>query len=381
VSPGYWPRAAHAAYNVRVSKANGSGARLGLRASLHAAALGVGAAAAWLTAGATGTPTRVATPAMPEHARADVATRPPAAARATLTATRDSPAPDAAELLPSADAPEPLDALGSVYRDGLAITGSTPHRLILFSFDDGPDVRTTPLLLDRLDEADVHALFFLVAGRLGEGTPRERQQSAIAREIAQRGHLIGGHTVNHVQLPLLDDAAVKAELDQQDQSFERLFGARPTLFRPPYGARSERIDQHLAARGYTTVVWNLGSGDFQVRSADEVFDLWRRVLETRERDQGDRGGIILLHDTYAWSVDAFERIFGYLMAQNCELLERGEELYDVVDDLAFFYVRRAGEPATTDAPPAQLPPEQLAARQARLRERTARRCRSLASTF
>ena len=274
-----------------------------------------------------------------------------------------------------------FDPLGHAYRDGLVITGSTPHRLILFSFDDGPDVRTTPLLLDRLAEADVHALFFLVAGRLTEATPRERQQSAIARDIASRGHLVGGHTVGHVQLPLLDDDAVRSELDIQDHAFERLFGARPTLFRPPYGARSERIDQHLAARGYTVVLWNLGSGDFQVRSADEVFEVWRKVFEHREQELGERGGIILLHDTYAWSVDAFERIYGYLMARNCELLEHGEELYDVVDDLAFFYVPRADDSASAEAGPAQLEPAELAARQSVLRERTARRCRSLASSF
>jgi peptidoglycan/xylan/chitin deacetylase (PgdA/CDA1 family) len=281
----------------------------------------------------------------------------------------------------SPEPPPPFDPLGEAYRDGLVITGATPHRLILFSFDDGPDVRTTPLLLDRLAEADVRAVFFLVAERLRQVTPRDRQQAAIARDIAARGHLIGAHTVHHVALPRLDDAEVVAELEQQDLAFERLFGARPSLFRPPYGARSERIDQHLAARGYTSVLWNLGSGDFQVRSADEVFDLWRRVFEHREREYGERGGIILLHDTYAWSVDAFERIYGYLMARNCELLDQGQELFDVVDDLAYFHVARAGEPATAEATPAQLDAEQLAARQAPLRERTARRCRSLASTF
>jgi hypothetical protein len=105
------------------------------------------------------------------------------------------------------------------------------------------------------------------------------------------------------------------------------------------------------------------------------------VFEHRERELGERGGIILLHDTYAWSVDAFERIHGYLLAQNCELLERGEELYDVVDDLSFFYTERTGEPASAEAAPAHVDPTMLAARQARLRERTARRCRSLASSF
>jgi len=306
---------------------------------------------------------------------------PQAPARSTLNAPSGgaAPAPDPREVvLARAATPDPL---GNAYRDGLIITGGTPHRLILFTFDDGPDVRTTPLLLDRLAEADVHAVFFLVASRLTDDTPRERQQTAIAHDIAARGHLIGAHTVNHVQLPLLDDAAVELELETQDRTFEQVFGTRPTLFRPPFGAHSQRIDQLLVGRGYTIVLWNLGGGDFQVRTADDVFSVWQRVLARRELENGERGGIVLLHDTYAWSVDAFERILGFLEARNCELLESGEELYDVVDDPSFFYVRRAGEPPETEAGPAHVDEALLAQRQSELRARTAIRCRSLAGAF
>jgi peptidoglycan-N-acetylglucosamine deacetylase len=273
------------------------------------------------------------------------------------------------------------DPLGERFGDGLIITGATPHRLILFTFDDGPDPRTTPLLLDRLDEAGIKAIFFLVASRMAGATPMERHQAAIAREIARRGHLIGGHTLDHVQLPLLDDEKVEHQLDESERIFQQALGGVPRLFRPPFGAHSQRVDQHLVAHRYTPVLWNLGAGDFQVRTTDEVFDTWLKVLERREREHGDRGGIVLLHDTYAWSVDAFERIYAYLQTQNCTLLERGEELYDVVDDLTFFHVPRADADEQAEAPPARPPAELLAARQAALRERTARRCKSLASAF
>jgi peptidoglycan/xylan/chitin deacetylase (PgdA/CDA1 family) len=222
-------------------------------------------------------------------------------------------------------------------------------------------------------------VFFLVASRIAGTTPIERHQAAIAREIARRGHLIGGHTLDHVQLPLLSDEEVEHQLVEPERIFQQVLGSRPWLFRPPFGAHSQRIDQHLAAHRYTPVLWNLGAGDFQVRATDDVVDIWLKVLERRQRENGDRGGIILLHDTHEWSVDAFERIFAYLQTQNCALLERGEELYDVVDDLSFFYVPRADAPAETEAEPAEPPADVLAARQAALRERTARRCKSLAS--
>jgi peptidoglycan/xylan/chitin deacetylase (PgdA/CDA1 family) len=297
-----------------------------------------------------------------------------------LTAVIADPTAEPFELAAGAKEHGP-DPLGERFGDGLIITGSTPHRLILFTFDDGPDPRTTPLLLDRLDEAGVKAVFFLVASRMTGATPIERHQAAIAREIGRRGHLIGGHTLDHVQLPLLDDEQVEHQLDESERIFQQALGGVPRLFRPPFGAHSERVDQHLVAHHYTPVLWNLGAGDFQVRTTDEVFDIWLKVLERRERENGDRGGIVLLHDTYAWSVDAFERIYAYLQAQNCLLLERGEELYDVVDDLEYFYVPRNGADEEVEAPRAEPPEEVLAARQAVLRERTARRCKSLASAF
>jgi peptidoglycan/xylan/chitin deacetylase (PgdA/CDA1 family) len=297
------------------------------------------------------------------------------AAVVAVAAREEEPVQDAPALSPVEH------TLGGAYRDGMIITGATPHRLILFTFDDGPDPATTPLLLDRLDAAGIKALFFLVANRIAGTTPIERQQASIAREIVRRGHMVGGHTLDHVQMPLLDDAAALDQLTRSDEIFERLFGGRPRLFRPPFGAHSQRIDQYLAARGYTTVLWNLGGGDFQVRTAAEVYRTWVKVLERREREYGDRGGIVLLHDTYPWSVDAFQMIVSHLLQRNCELLDSGEELFDIVDNLDFFHVPRGDAPPEAEAPPVQIAEGLIAERQRRLREATMRRCKSLASAF
>lgn len=288
---------------------------------------------------------------------------------AHAAASADSEPPEPAPL-----SRETIAARHDGYRNGLVIDGATPHRLILFTFDDGPDRRTTPLLLDRLDAVGVKAVFFLTASRIVGRTPVEREQATLAKEILARGHLIGSHTVDHLQLPLLDDAGVAEQVLGAEDIFQRVLGLRPSLFRPPGGARSPRVDELLAARGYTTMLWNLGSGDFQVHSAEQVLTTFRNVMERREREQGERGGIVLMHDTYSWSVDAFQMIWGELWARNCRLLARGEELYDIVSDPAFFFQPRGGAPAGFIAAPAQLPADVLAERQARLRIETAQRC-------
>jgi hypothetical protein len=89
------------------------------------------------------------------------------------------------------------------------------------------------------------------------------------------------------------------------------------------------------------------------------------VLDRREQDTGDRGGIVLMHDTKLQSVEALPRIVAGLERRNCELLERGEELYDIVGDLGYFIPgSELGEP--------------FEERQLALREATARRCATLA---
>jgi peptidoglycan/xylan/chitin deacetylase (PgdA/CDA1 family) len=310
---------------------------------------------------------------LPATGRADTVERATVATRsAAPTTTHAEPTTEPVEA-PSR--PHSADALSSNLRGGRIVTGATPHRLVLFTFDDGPDPRYTRDLLDALDEADVRALFFLTARRVAGSTPYERGLADIAREIVARGHYVGTHTMDHVQLPLVPSAALDEQVDASADALEQILGARPALLRPPGGSRSPRVDAHLAQRGYTQVLWNLGSGDFQVRTADEVLTTFRRVLEVRERDHGERGGIVLLHDIHAWGVEAFPRMVALLDRKNCELLERGEELYDFVDDPALFFEARVeGDAPSAAAGPLVLPPSVLAQRQIRARARAEARC-------
>ncbi len=262
-------------------------------------------------------------------------------------------------------------------KNGAIMTGVTPHRLILFTFDDGPDRNTTPLLLDRLDAAGVRAVFFLTGANLRGENLAQRKNQQIAREAMARGHFLASHSMNHKQLPLLNDQEVLQEVTETEQVFERVLGARPWLIRPPGGAHSPRVDRLLSARGYTTMLWNLGAGDFQVRTAKDVHDTWRKVFERREAE-GQRGGIILLHDTYSWSVDAFQLIVQDILDRNCKLLARGEELYDFVDDPGLFFEALGERTPNTQAGATLLTEEQLEARQAPLREETRQRCNSMA---
>jgi peptidoglycan/xylan/chitin deacetylase (PgdA/CDA1 family) len=278
------------------------------------------------------------------------------------------------ELAAAREGALPADPLGARTAAGLTILGSTPHRLILFTFDDGPERSTTPELLDRLDDAGVRAVFFMAGHRIKGENNRQREQQEIARDAVRRGHVVASHTVDHFALTSLGSESLRRQVEDNERIFEEVFGGRPWLFRPPFGLHSARVDTYLAGRGYTIVMWNLGTGDYQVRTAADVLETWRRVFDRREDEEGERGGIVLLHDTHQWSVEAFTLIHRDLMARNCALWATDEELFDVVDDVSLFFVPRGAADVEQPAPPAVLPPEILAVRQAHLRAATRARC-------
>jgi len=271
------------------------------------------------------------------------------------------PGPEVAEVVPIPN----QDVTGLRFPSGLTIPGGSKHRAILFTFDDGPSRRNTPRLLDMLDDLGIKAVFFVKSESFGNGNPWEREHAEIVREIVRRGHLVGNHTETHRQLPLLRNAEIEAELALSERKIERTIGSKPRLIRPPGGALSNRVEQLLGENGYTSVMWALYGGDLEVSTPEEVVRTFFRVLERREREVGDRGGIVLMHDTKSHSLDAVPRLVNALQKRNCQLLADGEELYDIVDDLGYFI-------------PGHEPDETLEERQEELRERARRACNTVA---
>jgi peptidoglycan-N-acetylglucosamine deacetylase len=219
----------------------------------------------------------------------------------------------------------------------------------------------------------VRATFFVVARGFEGTSATHRAKAALLREIARRGHVIGAHTHDHSNLVRLDDAGVLAQLDAQERAFEHVLGGRPALFRPPYGARDARVDALLAERGYTQVLWNVTARDVESRSGEEVAAAFAQSLDLRERHPRGPGGIVVLHDTKPWVVEAFPAIMAELTRRNCELLAAGEELWDVLDDPSVFH--EAGD-GTRMQREARVAPEVVAARQAQLRREHEARCAS-----
>lgn len=277
-----------------------------------------------------------------------------------------APATVARAIEESAD--QAVDLAHGIAGDGRVIHGLTANRALALTFDDGPGPETLRLL-DVLDAHHVHATFFLVARQLEHGRGR-----AIAQEILRRGHSIGLHSYAHDDVSAMGPGELAADLDRSEAVFVDVFGARPTLYRPPYGRHDDDVDAVLAERGYTEVLWNITAGDGTEHTPEGVVAAFSEALDHQERMPHGQGGILILHDTHRWIVDAVPGILDEIDRRNCAALAGGEELWDVQDDLAPWYEARGSAAAHRPARRMQLDDATFDARQSALRSATQTRC-------
>jgi cellulose synthase/poly-beta-1,6-N-acetylglucosamine synthase-like glycosyltransferase/peptidoglycan/xylan/chitin deacetylase (PgdA/CDA1 family)/spore germination protein YaaH len=185
--------------------------------------------------------------------------------------------------------------------------GAGGEHQVAITFDDGPDSRWTPKILDILKGANVKAAFFLV-GANAERYPK------LVRRIVDEGHEIGNHTYYHPNLALCWPEHIRLELNATQLLLETITGRATTLFRPPYAADtspsqlSELIPLQIAEDlNYLVVLESIDPQDWARPGADIIL---RRVKQQR-RD----GSIILLHDAggdRSQTVEALPRILEWL---------------------------------------------------------------------
>lgn len=159
----------------------------------------------------------------------------------------------------------------------------TSELLISLTFDDGPDPKHTPLVLEVLRRYNVKATFFLI-GKEAEKYPD------LVKQIVDEGHTIGSHTYSHTCWNTIK--SVKAyieELRLTSELLRSITGFRVRMFRPPFGVTNPLIARSVNYMNYHVIGWS-------IRSYDTVS--WRHpekiIKKILPRVSG--GDIILLHD-------------------------------------------------------------------------------------
>ncbi|GDY64922.1 hypothetical protein SAV14893_043150 [Streptomyces avermitilis] len=140
---------------------------------------------------------------------------------------------------------------------------SVPKKTIVLTFDDGPNPTYTEKVLKILQDNDVPGTFFLV------GSMVTRYPDAV-KDMVDQGNEVGIHTFTHVDLSYQSTARVERELNQTQLALAGAAGITTTLFRAPYSAEADAIDnyswpvyQRMAKLGYTSVFIDTDSDDWK----------------------------------------------------------------------------------------------------------------------
>lgn len=179
-------------------------------------------------------------------------------------------------------------------------------KLLYLTFDDGPNLETTPLLLDLLRQNEIKATFFLV----GENAQRYPE---LVEKIKSEGHTVGTHTFNHLKGW---KTSTKNYLENVRMA-ERAVEPNSNLFRPPYGKMS--IRQYLQIRKmHTIVLWDLITHDYdRAHSPEKIMQAVRKY----SRD----GSIVVFHD----SLKAKDNLFAVLQEAIDFWTEEGYEFQPI----------------------------------------------------
>ncbi|MFI1016684.1 polysaccharide deacetylase family protein [Streptomyces sp. NPDC020965] len=212
--------------------------------------------------------------ALADRARTDLASLSPLTAEGGGQSGRDDDYHDG--IRRSASVESALTLAGRCFRHG-----ARDRQEIALTFDDGPDPVFTRQVLDILDRYGVRATFFCV-GLHVNALPDE------VRRITDAGHDIGNHTWSHPFLPDLTATQFRLQIERTSAAFERSVGEAPTLFRPPYGARTPEALGELLPDGPALALWDVDSWDWARPGPEKIT---KTVL-----DHARPGSMILMHD-------------------------------------------------------------------------------------
>jgi cellulose synthase/poly-beta-1,6-N-acetylglucosamine synthase-like glycosyltransferase/peptidoglycan/xylan/chitin deacetylase (PgdA/CDA1 family)/spore germination protein YaaH len=166
--------------------------------------------------------------------------------------------------------------------------------LIALTFDDGPDPKWTPKILDILKQEHVPATFFII-GQNGESNP------GLIRRMFTDGHEIGNHTFTHPNLGEIPGYITDLELRATERLIESLTNHSTKLFRAPYFGDAEPTtpDEIMpAARaqrlGYLTIGLHVDPDDWAKPGSDIIVQ--RTIEGATTTDPDKHGQVILLHD-------------------------------------------------------------------------------------
>jgi cellulose synthase/poly-beta-1,6-N-acetylglucosamine synthase-like glycosyltransferase/peptidoglycan/xylan/chitin deacetylase (PgdA/CDA1 family)/spore germination protein YaaH len=170
---------------------------------------------------------------------------------------------------------------------------------VAISFDDGPDPKWTPKILDILRSKGVKGTFLMIG--------YEAQKNVgLMKRVMREGHEIGNHTYSHPDISEISNRQLDLELKLTERLFASKLGVQPLYFRPPYDIDEEPDTNDQAApveriqqAGYIIIGSKMDTNDWNENPRKTPAEIAQSILDqlqTMKVKPQFRGSIILMHD-------------------------------------------------------------------------------------
>jgi len=149
-----------------------------------------------------------------------------------------------------------------------------------------------------------------------------RENGTLAAHLTESGHELMNLSDDHRRLRRLSAAEIRENVLACSDAIEAVTGARPTVFRAPYGEYDDKVVALVEGLGMYAVQWSVDSGDWRGIEAGAI----ARNVQTRAFP----GAIVLLHSNLEQTALAMPEILegllekGYTIHPLSELMLEAE---------------------------------------------------------
>lgn len=176
----------------------------------------------------------------------------------------------------------------------------TQEKVVVLTFDDGPDPAYTGPILDILKKKQVGATFF-VLGECVEANPD------LLRRMLKEGHEIGNHGYTHDYSQRYSQSKTLDEIRRTDKAVYAATGIHTYFYRPPGGFTLKSQTEIINRNGYEVILWSADSRDWRKPGVNRIK---KNVLSNVFP-----GAIVLFHDgggMRSQTVKALEQVIDQL---------------------------------------------------------------------
>ncbi|MBS4201873.1 DUF4309 domain-containing protein [Bacillus sp. FJAT-49732] len=153
-------------------------------------------------------------------------------------------------------------------------------KMVALTFDDGPDEKITPAIINILNDYNVKGNFFFLGSNV-------KLHPEVVKQAFESGHLVLSHSFNHVELSKLGKSEVEKEVKRAGEEIQSVIGKMPAILRTPYGDTNDQVVNVSKEQGYSIVLWSIDTLDWSQKDATNIV---KNVV-----DNVRNGDIILMH--------------------------------------------------------------------------------------